>query len=290
MRRRRLVFGLMAAVPAVLATAGIASAAPAPGAPGDGEWLFLQEAKHATLKPVSGNLFRLTLVNPDARVQAFADRPARRFDFLSLGGFTRSWGTYGFNRVPPNAAIERQRGKGDQDVLVVELSKPKLDRRGLSYLARPLGGQRPADLRSFNRRADQHLPAKLGPVTLFIDDADDSPVLFALNIQVGAPSLWVANMSLSAAVVSYVSAGDSFNYAQQSVSSFQVSLPGGGSSSVAWLTNPLGDCVYLSGSLLTGPDSSLTGQVQSPSTGPTVPVTFPTTAIPVKPQSSCKSS
>jgi hypothetical protein len=289
--RGRVWFGatLVAAAASILLGASMASAAPARLAPGDGEWLFTQEASRATLKGVGHDRFRLTLIRPNSQVQAFTDRPARQFELVSLAGFVSSWRSYGFQRVRPNAAIERQRGGRRQDVLVVELSKPKLDRGGnLSYLARPLRGQRPSDLRSFNARADRKLPTRLGPVTLFIDDANDSRVEFTLSFHV-TTAQWAGSVGLSAPVLVSANIPSGAIYRQQG-SALLVQFTNGGDGTMTWTTDALGGCVYVTTETFFG-DVALTGQVAGgPQTAvtPTTPGVSVKTGVPVTTQSTCR--
>jgi hypothetical protein len=280
---------LAATVVSLVVGASMASAAPARLAPGNGEWLFLQEASRATLKRIGPDLFRLNLNQPNPQVQAFADRPARQFDLVSLAGFVASWRSYGFRRVPPNAAIERERGGRRQDVLVVELSAPRLDRRGnLSYLARPLRGQRPGDLRPFNLRADRKLPTRLGPVTLFIDDANDSRVQFTLTFEV--PTQWAGSVGLSAPVLVEADFPGGGVIYRQKGSALAVQFAQPGSGRMTWTTDALGGCVYVTTETFFG-IVTLTGQVAG---GPQVPVTPQTpgvatkTGVPINSQSTCR--
>jgi hypothetical protein len=88
-----------------------------------------------------------------------------------------SWTGRGFDEDPPNAAIVVDGGKRDADTLIVELTHPKLDQAGrISYVAKHIDPPAEGALAASARRADDHLPRKLGAVHLFIDDAPSMAV------------------------------------------------------------------------------------------------------------------
>lgn len=160
--------------------------------------LFLQQADAGTLRPVrgAGGRFVLTLRRPAARVVAFTDRPARQADSEGLRAFVRSWQRR-FRDSAPNAAIEVRDAPGHRDVMVLTLSRPRLDRSGrtLTFRARRLTGRGSAGVRSFLNRADRRLPRRFGHVDLFIDSAGDDTI--AVEFQVTTPTQDVTTITLT---------------------------------------------------------------------------------------------
>jgi hypothetical protein len=116
-------------------------------------------------------VFRLVLRRPASDVTGFTDRPARGTGQQPLARFVRSWPRLGFGEVPPNAAVVLANAPSNRDVLVVELSRPRLGAGGrtLAFRAEVLRGNPRGGLRSFARRADRRLPARFGRASLFID-------------------------------------------------------------------------------------------------------------------------
>jgi hypothetical protein len=273
----------------------VAHGAPLKAAPNDGEWLFVQEAREAKLWPLPESPgFRLTLIRPSPTVQAFTDRPARRLELEPLDRFVDAWSRHGFKRVPPNAAIEVESGGKQQDVLIVELSRPRLSKGGsLSYRAKPLrGSKRASDLRYFQRRADRRLRARLGPTTVFIDDADDSSAQLEISFQASVPD-WHAVFILSSMnLESFQAGGPGFASYEPGnnaggMSAFALETLGGGGAVAGTVTggiNPLGDCVPITIDPITGAPQSLTGRV---GLGPSVPLAYGQNKVPLDAQANC---
>lgn len=166
---RRLAAGALASAATVFAAAAPASAATPVNL------LFVQSAPSATLEPLGGDRFRLTLERAHRGVATFSDRPARVAGQETLGQFVGKWKERGFDQVPPNAALVVDRGARAADTLIVELTRPRLGENGrLSYLAKRISAPRGDALDHHASRADERLPRRLGAVHLFVDDAPSS--------------------------------------------------------------------------------------------------------------------
>jgi hypothetical protein len=157
-------------VPAADARAQVgAQPAQAPAA-GD---LFVLTAAGGKLERVRGRkrLFRLVLRRPAHDVTGFTDRPARRTGQQPLARLVRSWARLGFAQVHPNAAVVLADAPSNRDVVVVELSRPRLGAGGrtLAFRAEALRGNPRGRLRGFARSADRRVAARFGRVSLFID-------------------------------------------------------------------------------------------------------------------------
>jgi hypothetical protein len=141
-------------------------------APAAGD-LFVLTAAGGELERVRGRkrLFRLVLRRPAQDVTGFTDRPARRAGQQALARFVRSWARLGFAEVHPNAAVVLADAPSNRDVLVVELSRPRLGAGGrtLAFRAEVLRGNPRGRLRGFARSADRRVAARFGRVSLFID-------------------------------------------------------------------------------------------------------------------------
>jgi hypothetical protein len=150
---------------ATLAAAVALSTAPgaALAAQGTGD-LYLQEASGGTL--VNS---KLVLRGVARRVSAFTDRPERLAGSIPTGEFVARW-SRSFGDDPPNAALQIDEERAGRDVALLELRRPRYDRRKrtLTYTVRRLkrasGGLRP-----FGRRADRDVAGRFGDATLFID-------------------------------------------------------------------------------------------------------------------------
>jgi hypothetical protein len=141
-------------------------------APAAGD-LFVLTAANGTLERVPGRSreFELVLRQPARDVTMFTDRPARRAGEQPLGRFVRRWGRLGFGEVPPNAALVLADAPSSRDVVVVELSRPRLGAGGrtLAFRAEVLTGSPRGLLREYARRADRRVADRFGRVSLFID-------------------------------------------------------------------------------------------------------------------------
>jgi hypothetical protein len=172
--RGSVALALMLALLVAAADARAQVEAGAAQAPAAGD-LFVLTAAGGDLERVRGRkrLFRLVLRRPAHDVTGFTDRPARRTGQQPLARFVRGWARLGFAAVPPNAAVVLADAPSNRDVLVVELSRPRLGAGGrtLAFRAEVLRGNPRGRLRGFARRADRRVAAGFGRVSLFIDAA-----------------------------------------------------------------------------------------------------------------------
>lgn len=187
MRSRRLANCVPALV--VLALAG---ATPAHAARTSGN-LYLQQASGGTL---TGSKLVLRGVAP--RVTTFTDRPTREASSLRTSSFVSGFGKT-FRGDPPNAALQIDQGRRGRDVALLELRRPRYDRRRrtLTYAVkrlRQLERGSSGTLRPFSRRADRGVRGRFGRSTLFIDSggAGDS-----FGIVLSAPSGKTTSVTLT---------------------------------------------------------------------------------------------
>jgi hypothetical protein len=153
--------------------------------PAAGE-LFVLTAAGGELQRVRGQnrVFKLVLRRPAHDVTGFTDRPARRTGQHPLSRFVRSWARLGFAEVPPNAAVVLADAPSNRDVLVVELSRPRLGAGGrtLAFRAEALSGNPTGLLRGFARSGDRRIAARFGRASLFIDPGGQvATLLFTLS-------------------------------------------------------------------------------------------------------------
>ena len=141
-------------------------------APAAGD-LFVLTAAGGTLERMPGRsrVFELVLRRPARDVTMFTDRPARRAGEQPLGSFVRRWSGLGFRQVPPNAALVLADAPSNRDVLVVELSRPRLGAGGrtLAFRARALRGSPRGLLREYAKKADRRVADRFRRVSLYID-------------------------------------------------------------------------------------------------------------------------
>jgi hypothetical protein len=174
----------------VAAAPGRGAAGSAPiQAPAAGD-LFVLTAAGGKLERVPGRsrVFELVLRRPVRDVTVFTDRPARKAGDQPLGRFVRNWPRLGFGQVPPNAALVVADAPSDRDVLVLELSRPRLGEVGrtLAFRVEVLRGSPRGVLREFGRKADRRVADRFGRVSLFIDPSGQE-VLLTFNF-VNVPS------------------------------------------------------------------------------------------------------
>ncbi len=159
-----------------LAVAGATAAlAQEPGSPADQGLgrLITQTAKRGTLKPVKGaHHLALKLRGVAPQVVWFDDRPARRTGQIPVGRFVRSWARFGFEEVPPNAALTLLDASDDEDTVVLKLGAPHYNRktRTVRYPAKLLH-RATGNLSHLERQRDDHVPRHFTSASLFIDDA-----------------------------------------------------------------------------------------------------------------------
>ena len=170
--RSSVALALMLVLLAAAADAHAQVRARAAQAPAAGD-LFVLTAAGGKLERVRGRnrVFRLLLRRPARDVTGFTDRPARGTGQQPLARFVRSWTRLGFGEVPPNAALVLADAPSNRDVLVVELSRPRLGAGGrmLAFRAEVLRGSPTGGLRRFARTADRRIVARFGRVSLFVD-------------------------------------------------------------------------------------------------------------------------
>lgn len=163
-----LVFVLL--VPAGNAHAELGAQPTQASAAGD---LFVLTAAAGRLERVPGRqgAFRLVLRRPARNATGFTDRPTRRTGQQPLTQFIRRWRQLGFADVPPNAAVVLANAPRNRDVLIVELSGPRVGGGGrtLVFRAKVLEGNPTGGLRGFTRSADRRIAARFGRASLFID-------------------------------------------------------------------------------------------------------------------------
>ena len=100
----------------------------------------------------------LTLRPVSAVTTTFSDRPERDSGTITTAEFVSSF-DQAFGDDPPNATVSSlERGRGE---FTVELSDPRYEKatRTLTYAVRPIGAE------------GSNFPGRLGPVSVFIDDA-----------------------------------------------------------------------------------------------------------------------
>ncbi|MDO8187964.1 hypothetical protein Q5424_11510 [Conexibacter sp. JD483] len=180
---RRLVVRTWAG--AALVALPLAVAAPTAGA-APGGTLYVQQAADATLRQVGGG-WRLTLARPLGRVTTFADRPARTGGSIGLARFVSGW-SRSFGGDAPNAALELTGAPAGRDLVLLQLSRPRYDRRRdqLVFSVKPLRRVAPGSaLAALARRADRGVKGDLGRVSLFIDDGGPANLLTLQLGQIG---------------------------------------------------------------------------------------------------------
>lgn len=151
--------------------------------PGVGE-LFVLRAGGGELERLRAGAFELILRRPGSAVTAFSDRPARVTREQRLRSFVSSWSRLGFRADPPNAALSIAGAPRARDVLVLELSRPRLGARSrtLRFRARPLAGEPEGRLRRFAGRADRVGARSFGAASLFVDPSEQElPAQFQFN-------------------------------------------------------------------------------------------------------------
>ena len=140
------------------------------------DYLFLVLAPGGTLVPKPGSepdRYVVTLEQPAPTMQWFSNRPQRLAGHNTLANFVRAWELLGFGEDPPNTAIALAQGDENYDTLIVEMLTPVVDaaRNTLTFDARLLRDDETHGLAYYASKADRALPARFGPVSLFIDSA-----------------------------------------------------------------------------------------------------------------------
>jgi hypothetical protein len=116
-------------------------------------------------------VFELVLRRPASAVTVFSDRPQRVVREQRLRSFVKGWNGLGFGANPPNAALSVAAAPAARDVIVLELSRPRIGAGGrtLHFRARPLGGRPDGSLRRFAGKADRATVRRFGSASLFVD-------------------------------------------------------------------------------------------------------------------------
>jgi hypothetical protein len=135
-----------------------------------GGLLMVQDAGSGTLREGSEpGEYTLKLRDPSRFVTVFTDRPQRRAWRVEARRFVESWSAYGFEKDPPNAALEAPDADPSRDLMIVELSDPRFDDSGtLTYTARE-GSKQKAGGAAFQRPTDSLSAASFERPSLFID-------------------------------------------------------------------------------------------------------------------------
>ena len=140
-------------------------------------FLFVQVADSGTLVPIAGasNHYLLTLKGVAPQTVYFSDRPARLAGHVTTDAFLKGLGF--LEKNPPNAAIEVEQAKEDEDTIVVELRHPVYDgaKATLQYDVTILPDAR-GGLAYYDAKRDNKLPRTFGNVSLFIDDCPPAQV------------------------------------------------------------------------------------------------------------------
>lgn len=141
--------------------------------------LFVQETSSAALREVAKDRYVLT-VRPRGDMTAFTDRPERRVWRLGTSTFLRRWSLYGFTAVPPNAVLTLDRAPANRDTLAVSLLSARTLRDGrVAFTVVPMRGAANV-LAGYAKGADRLAAGRLGPGSLFVDDAGDVHTLHAV--------------------------------------------------------------------------------------------------------------
>ena len=180
-RRAPIIGGVTRGLVSVLLTLGLATAgataamAQQPGSSGTQDLgrLMTQTAERGTLMPVKGkHHLALKLRGVAPQVVWFDDRPARRTGQIPVGRFVHDWEGFGFEEVPPNAALTLLNAADDEDTVVLKLGAPhyKKTTRTVRYPAKLLH-RATGNLSHLERQRDDHVPRHFTAASLFIDDA-----------------------------------------------------------------------------------------------------------------------
>lgn len=170
---------------AVLAVVGAGgSATPAAADTPSSSLLFVQETSGGELVKLAKDRYELRLDGVSTRVTTFTDRPGRRAGTEAAAQFVRRWASRGFRADPPNAALVVEGAARRSDVMVLELSRPRLDaaKRRLVYAARPVRAAAGGGLEDLAKRADPVRAGRFGTASLFIDDAGSTTVYRSLQV------------------------------------------------------------------------------------------------------------
>jgi len=170
---------MTAAVAVVQAGGATAQTAPAPTDPQQPEQVeefFVVQAKKGSLVE-KGDALTLKLEGVQRHALVFTDRPERLSGSITVKKLVKEWSTEGLDDDPPNAAITVLDGKGAGSATAVELTKPSLSDRTLSFGASRLQS---LDAKPVAPEISDHVagsttevPEQFGEASLFIDPVND---------------------------------------------------------------------------------------------------------------------
>lgn len=178
--RRFLSFACALLVTAAWTAAGApgAGAQTDPGSqqPEQVEEFFVVQAKQGSLVE-QGDALTLEVEGVQKHALVFTDRPERLSGSIAVKKLVKEWTSKGLDDDPPNAAITVLDGKGAGSATAVELTKPSLSGRTLSFRAarlQSLDGKPVAPEISDHVAQDlPEVPEQFGSVSLFIDPVND---------------------------------------------------------------------------------------------------------------------
>lgn len=134
--------------------------------------LYVAQAGAGSLRKTDGR-WQLVLRRVSPRVTRFADRPARSGGSLPLRRFVSDWRA-AFGDDAPNAALEIAGAPASRDVVLLELGRPRLDRRHHRVVmqAEPLRriDRTGTALGALSKRSDRGARGRFGRASLFVDD------------------------------------------------------------------------------------------------------------------------
>jgi hypothetical protein len=129
--------------------------------------LFTVTSEGSRIKATDDGGYLLLLDHVDNHSIWFTDRPDRQSGVLETGNFVNSWGAFGFEEVPPNAALIAHDGAGLAETAVVTLSNPQYDTTYRVMMADiDFVGEAP----KFRPKPGSEID--LGQLSVFIDDAE----------------------------------------------------------------------------------------------------------------------
>ena len=143
--------------------------------------LFTAHGTSGVIKKRRDGEYTIKLRNVSDRITWFTDRPERRAGSGNFKSFISSWDSeYFSDGIKPNAAIEFTDKKGEPDVIVFEMNKPKYSRKRDTLNFRAVineGQELDGPLESQFAQADSKFTNKFTDASLFIDDAFEKQIL-----------------------------------------------------------------------------------------------------------------
>lgn len=132
------------------------------------EWLFTYAADSAALEDQGSGVYRVRFAGGDGQLLAFTDRPDRDVTSVDLDALELLWPTV-FDGSNPNAVLVEQLPDSERDSVVVEILDVMVADSELAMDVRVLADDRASHDLSIARQSWVEVPAKVGPVRLFID-------------------------------------------------------------------------------------------------------------------------